>query len=84
MRVTEVFFKPLNPARGAGREERRRRVRRQELAGLRGRDKDAGSAKSHLKKYRKLGLGRRDKKDILASELKRVHTEERFGGRYCV
>lgn len=66
MRVTEVFFKLLNPARGAGREVRRRQVKRQESAGLRGGDKDASSAKRHLNKYRKLELGRRDKKVMLA------------------
>lgn len=72
----KCFFKLLNPARVAGREVRRRQVRRQELAGLRGGDKDASSAKRHLSKGRKLEMGRRDKEDILAPQLKLIHTEK--------
>lgn len=46
------------------------------------REKDAGSAK-RLNKNRKLGLGKRDKKDILAPELKRI-TENGLEVEDCV
>lgn len=47
-------------------------MRRQESAGLHGGDRDAGSAKRHLNKCRKVEFGRRDKKDVLAPELNAV------------
>lgn len=63
MRVTEVFFKLLTPARGAGRE-----VRRQESGGLRGSDRDAGSAERLSSKYRKVEQQRTDKKVEFVSD----------------